>query len=162
MFGMGNKKAVKDRFYVGKGYPGLRAAWYRLMNKSYLDIRIHRGYRRLTRIVTPDFGMDYFTLEGVGTFLLPTDEEMLRLYHDRNALYIDYNIDTSAPGEVVEFAKHTKINYPALSPKKFAAHLNQQTVVDLLSETQKDNTWLYLALGAIVIIVVVMMMFGGS
>src|SRR5690606_1015751 len=99
MFGTTRKPKELNRFRVGKGFPGLKAALYRMLNKSYLDIRIYRGYREITRIVTPDTGMRRFVVEGVGAFVMPNEEQMLRQLHDRHALYINYNINSSAPGE---------------------------------------------------------------
>ena len=56
MFTSERKPKSIDRFRVGKGNPGIKAFMYRLLNKPYLDIRIFRGYKEITRIVTPDTG----------------------------------------------------------------------------------------------------------
>lgn len=154
-----------NRFRVGGGFPGLRGAWYRLLNRQYLDIHIHRGYRLLTRIVTPDVGMLRFSVDDVGTFVVPAGADLLRQYHDRNALYLNYNIITSAAGVVVNDgdADHavTSFQYPALSPSDFQAILESQTVADLLSDTQPNLTWIWILAGAAILIFAIIMVFGG-
>ena len=158
----GRKAKKLNRYRVNKGSPGIRAAWYRLTNKTYLDIRIHRGYRLLTRIVTRDTGMSKFTVENVGTFVLPKGDALLKQYHDRNALYMTYNILTSAAGEPVEDAEVTAFVFPPLSPAELQIELEQQTVADLLADTQPDNSWIWYLVGAAVVIFALFMIFGGG
>lgn len=160
LFGREAKKL--NRFRVGKGNPGLKAAMYRMMNKTYLDIRIYRGYRLLTRIVTRDTGMSKFTVENVGTFLVPKGENLLRQYHDRHAIYLTYNRDTSAAGEAVEEEKATVFVYPPLSPEEFQVELEAQTVADLLSETQPNMGWVWYLVIAAVAVFGLLMIFGGG
>ena len=52
MFASERKPKTIERFRVGKGNPALKAFIYRLLNKPYLDIKIFRGYKEITRIVT--------------------------------------------------------------------------------------------------------------
>jgi len=66
MFASQRKPKSIERFRVGKGNPGIKAFTYRLLNKPYLDIRIFRGYKEITRIVTPDTGMRQFRLKVLG------------------------------------------------------------------------------------------------
>lgn len=161
--GFFNREAKKiNRFRVGKGSPGIRASMYRLTNKTYLDIRIYRGYRLLTRIVTRDTGMSRFTVENVGTFIVPKGDKLLKQYHDRHAVYLNYNKDTSAAGEPVEETEATTFNYPAITPEEFQIHLEAQTVADLLSETAPNMTWIWYLVGAAVLIFALLMVFGGG
>ena len=160
MFGTTRKPKELNRFRVGKGLPGLKAALYRLTNKSYLDIRIYRGYREITRIVTPDTGMRRFVV-GVGAFVMPNEEQMLRQLHDRHALYINYNINSSAPGEVTYDLEPIAFVYPPLSPDEFQTELEAQTVADLLSETEKDMSWIWMLAGGAVLIFILILLFGG-
>ena len=162
MFGRSRKPKELNRFRVGKGSPVLKAVMYRMMNKSYLDIRIYRGYREVTRIVTHDTGMRRFVVDGVGAFLMPNEDQMLRQLHDRHALYINYNINSSAPGEVTDELEPIAFVYPPLSPAEFQTELEAQTVADLLAETEKDNSWIWLLAGGAVLIFVIILLFGGA
>ena len=161
MFGRSRKPKELNRFRVGKGSPGLKAVMYRMTNKSYLDIRIYRGYREVTRIVTPDAGMRRFVVDGVGAFVMPNEDQMLRQLHDRYALYINYNINSSAPGEVTDKLEPVAFVYPPLSPSEFQTELEAQTVADLLAETEKDMSWIWLLAGGAVLIFVLILLFGG-
>ena len=161
MFGTRKPKSI-DRFRIGKGSPALKAFWYRLINKQYLDIRIFRGYKEITRIVTPDTGMRQFTVEDVGTFVVPTGDNLLRQYYNKHCIYLNYNIQNSNPGVPVECEKWTEYEYPPLSPEEFQVLLEAQTIADLLSETEKDTKWIwYLLIGGIVLVGLIMLM-GGS
>ena len=151
-----------ERFRVGKGNPAIKAFMYRLLNKPYLDIRIFRGYKEITRIVTPDTGMRQFSVENIGTFVVPTGDYLLKQYFNRHCIYLNYNIQNSNPGEPVEYEKWTQYEYPPLSPEEFQTLLEAQTVADLLSETEKDTKWIwYLLIGGIVLVGLIMLM-GGS
>ena len=161
MFGKSRKPKELNRFRVGKGFPGLNAVMYRLMNKPYLDIRIFRGYRQITRIVTPDTGMRRFVVEGIGAFVMPNEDQMLRQLHDSHAYYINYNINSSAPGEITYDLEPVAFVYPPLSPAEFQIELEGQTVADLLAETEKDLSWLWLLAGGAVLIFVLILIFGG-
>jgi len=160
MFGKKEAKKI-PRFRVGKGNPGLKAALFKLTSKPYLDIRIYRGYRQITRIVTPDKGMDTFTIDDIGTFVVPKGDELMTQYHDRNALYLCYNLANSKAGIPVESEKPTKFEFPALSPEEFQRYLESQTVADLLSETKKDTSWLWYLIIAAIVIFALLMIFGG-
>lgn len=160
MFWTRKPKSI-DRFRIGKGSPALKAFWYRLINKQYLDIRIYRGYKEITRIVTPDTGMRQFTVEDVGTFVVPTGDNLLRQYYNKHCIYLNYNIKNSNPGVPVEYEKWTEYEYPPLSPEEFQVLLEAQTVADLLSETEKDTKWIwYLMIGGIVLVALIMLMGG--
>lgn len=151
-----------NRFRVGKGSPGLRALMYKMMNKPYLDIRVYRGYREVTRIVTPDTGMSRFTIENVGTFILPTGEALDNQYHDKNALYVTYNLLSSAAGVPVDNQAWTAFIFPALSPAEFQIHLEAQTVADLLSESERDMSWLWYLVGAAIVIFGLLLFLNGG
>ena len=160
MFAKSKPKSI-ERFRVGKGSPALKAFTYRILNKPYLDIRIFRGYKEITRIVTPDTGMRQFTVEGVGTFVVPTGDNLLRQYYNKHCIYLNYNIQNSNPGVPVECEKWTEYEYPPLSPEEFQVLLEAQTVADLLSETEKDTKWIwYLLIGGIVLVGLIMLMGG--
>jgi hypothetical protein len=160
MFGKRQPKSI-ERFRVGKGNPGIKAFLYRILNKPYLDIRIFRGYKEITRIVTPDTGMRQFTVEGIGTFVVPTGDNLLRQYYNKYCIYLNYNIQNSNPGVPVEYEKWTEYEYPPLSPEEFQVLLEAQTVADLLSETEKDTKWIwYLLIGGIVLVGLIMLMGG--
>jgi hypothetical protein len=160
MFGKRQPKSI-ERFRIGKGNPALKAFTYRILNKQYLDIRIYRGYKEITRIVTPDTGMRQFTVEGVGTFVVPTGDNLLRQYYNKHCIYLNYNIQNSNPGVPVEYEKWTEYEYPPLSPEEFQVLLEAQTVADLLSETEKDTKWIwYLLIGGIVLVGLIMLMGG--
>lgn len=162
MFRTTRKAKELNRYRVGKGSPGLKAMLYRMLNKPYLDIRIYRGYREVTRIVTPDKGMRRFVVDGVGAFFMPNEEQMLRQLHDRYALYINYNINSSAPGQVTEELEPIAFTYPPLSPAEIQTELEAQTVADLLAETEKDNSWIWLLAGGAVLIFILILIFGGA
>jgi len=160
MFAKRKPKSI-ERFRVGKGNPALKAFWYRILNKQYLDIRIYRGYKEITRIVTPDTGMRQFTVEDVGTFVVPTGDNLLRQYYNKHCIFLNYNIQNSNPGVPVECEKWTEYEYPPLSPEEFQILLEAQTVADLLSETEKDTKWIwYLLVGGIVLVGLIMLMGG--
>ena len=162
MFTSGRKQKSIERFRVGKGNPAIKAFMYRLLNKQYLDIRIFRGYKEITRIVTPDTGMRKFTIEGIGTFVVPTGDQLLKQYYNKYCVYLNYNIHNSNPGVPVEYEKWTQYEYPPLSPEEFQILLEAQTVADLLKETEKDTKWIwYLLVGGIVLVGLIMLM-GGS
>jgi len=162
MFTSERKPKSIDRFRVGKGSPAIKAFMYRLLNKPYLDIKIFRGYKEITRIVTQDTGMRQFSVEGIGTFVVPTGDYLLRQYFNKYCIYLHYNLQNSNPGEPVEAEKWTQYEYPPLSPEEFQVLLEAQTVADLLSETQKDTKWIwYLLIGGIVLVGLIMLM-GGS
>jgi len=162
MFASERKHKNIERFRVGKGNPAIKAFVYRLLNKPYLDIKIFRGYKEITRIVTPDTGMRQFSVENIGTFVVPTGDYLLRQYFNRHCIYLHYNIQNSNPGEPVECEKWTEYEYPPLSPEEFQVLLEAQTVADLLSETEKDTKWIwYLLIGGIVLVGLIMLM-GGS
>ena len=162
MFASERKPKSIERFRVGKGNPGIKAFMYRLLNKPYLDIKIFRGYKEITRIVTPDTGMRQFSVENIGTFVVPTGDYLLKQYFNRHCIYLNYNIQNSNPGEPVECEKWTQYEYPPLSPEEFQVLLEAQTVADLLSETEKDTKWIwYLLIGGIVLVGLIMLM-GGS
>lgn len=161
MFTSDRKPKSIDRFRVGKGSPAIKAFMYRLLNKPYLDIKIFRGYKEITRIVTPDTGMRQFSVEGIGTFVVPTGDYLLRQYFNKHCIYLNYNLQNSNPGEPVEDEKWTQYEYPPLSPEEFQVLLEAQTVADLLSETQKDTKWIwYLLIGGIVLVGLIMLMGG--
>ncbi len=160
MFTKRKPKSI-ERFRVGKGNPGVKAFTYRILNKPYLDIRIFRGYKEITRIVTPDTGMRQFTVEDVGTFVVPTGDNLLRQYYNKHCIYLNYNIQNSNPGVPVEYEKWTEYEYPPLSPEEFQVLLEAQTVADLLSETEKDTKWIwYLLIGGIVLVALIMLLGG--
>ena len=160
MFAKRKPKSI-ERFRIGKGSPGIKAFTYRIMNKPYLDIRIFRGYKEITRIVTPDTGMRQFTVEGIGTFVVPTGDNLLRQYYNKYCIYLNYNIQNSNPGVPVECEKWTEYEYPPLSPEEFQVLLEAQTVADLLSETEKDTKWIwYLLIGGIVLVALIMLLGG--
>ena len=160
MFAKRKPKSI-ERFRVGKGNPALKAFWYRILNKQYLDIRIYRGYKEITRIVTPDTGMRQFTVEDVGRFVVPTGDNLLRQYYNKHCIFLNYNIQNSNPGVPVEYEKWTEYEYPPLSPEEFQILLEAQTVADLLSETEKDTKWIwYLLVGGIVLVGLIMLMGG--
>lgn len=160
MFAKRKPKSI-ERFRVGKESPALKAFWYRILNKPYLDIRIFRGYKEITRIVTPDTGMRQFTVEGIGTFVVPTGDNLLRQYYNKYCIYLNYNIQNSNPGVPVEYEKWTEYEYPPLSPEEFQILLEAQTVADLLSETEKDTKWIwYLLIGGIVLVALIMLVGG--
>ena len=162
MFATKRKPKSIERFRVGKGSPALKAFIYRLLNTPYLDIKIFRGYKEITRIVTPDTGMRQFSVENIGTFVVPTGDYLLRQYFNRHCIYLHYNIQNSNPGEPVECEKWTEYEYPPLSPEEFQVLLEAQTVADLLSETEKDTKWIwYLLIGGIVLVGLIMLI-GGS
>ncbi len=162
MFTTKRKPKTIERFRVGKGNPALKAFLYRLLNKPYLDIRIFRGYKEITRIVTQDTGMRMFSIEGIGTFIVPTGDNLLKQYFNKHCIYLNYNIQNSNPGIPVECEKWTQYEYPPLSPEEFQVLLEAQTVADLLSETEKDTKWIwYLLIGGIVLVGLIMLM-GGS
>jgi hypothetical protein len=161
MFTSKRKPKSIDRFRVGKGSPTIKTFLYRLMNKPYLDIKIFRGYKEITRIVTPDTGMRQFSVEGIGTFVVPTGDYLLRQYFNKHCIYLNYNLQNSNPGEPVEAEKWTQYEYPPLSPEEFQVLLEAQTVADLLSETEKDTKWIwYLLIGGIVLVGLIMLMGG--
>lgn len=159
-----NRKAVKqNRFRVNEGMPGIKAFMYRIRNKPYLDVRIYRGYREISRIVTPDNGMDTFTVEEIGTFIMPKGEQLLKQYHDKNAIYLCYNLNSCSAGIPVDAQNWTEYEYPPLQPAEFQNLLEAQTIADLLSETQKDLKWIwYLLIGGIIIFAIIMLLSGGS
>ena len=160
MFAKRQPKSI-ERFRIGKGNPGIKAFAYRILNKPYLDIRIFRGYKEITRIVTPDTGMRQFTVEGIGTFVVPAGDNLLRQYYNKHCIYLNYNIQNSNPGVPVEYEKWTEYEYPPLSPEEFQVLLEAQTVADLLSETEKDTKWIwYLLIGGIVLVGLIMLMGG--
>ena len=160
MFTKRKPKSI-ERFRVWKGNPGIKAFLYRILNKPYLDIRIFRGYKEITRIVTQDTGMRQFTVEGIGTFVVPTGDNLLRQYYNKHCIYLNYNIQNSNPGVPVECEKWTEYEYPPLSPEEFQVLLEAQTVADLLSETEKDTKWIwYLLIGGIVLVALIMLMGG--
>lgn len=162
MFTTKRKPKTIERFRVGKGNPALKVFLYRLLNKPYLDIRIFRGYKEITRIVTQDTGMRMFSIEGIGTFIVPTGDNLLKQYFNKHCIYLNYNIQNSNPGIPVECEKWTQYEYPPLSPEEFQVLLEAQTVADLLSETEKDTKWIwYLLIGGIVLVALIMLM-GGS
>ena len=162
MFATKRKPKSIERFRVGKGNPALKAFMYRLLNKPYLDIKIFRGYKEITRIVTLDSGMRMFSVENIGTFVVPTGDNLLKQYFNKHCVYLNYNIQNSNPGIPVECEKWTQYEYPPLSPKEFQVLLEAQTVADLLSETEKDTKWIwYLLIGGIVLVALIMLM-GGS
>src|SRR5690606_41471151 len=117
MFGKRKPKSI-ERFRVGKGNPGIKAFLYRILNKPYLDIRIFRGYKEITRIVTPDTGMRQLTVEGVGTFVVPVGDNLLRQYYNRHGIYINYNIQNSNHDILVDYEKRTEYEYRPLSPEE--------------------------------------------
>ena len=161
MFTSERKPKSIDRFRVGKGSPTIKTFLYRLLNKPYLDIKIFRGYKEITRIVTPDTGMRQFSVEGIGTFIVPTGDYLLRQYFNKHCIYLNYNLQNSNPGEPVEAEKWTQYEYPPLSPEEFQVLLEAQTVADLLSETEKDTKWIwYLLIGGIVLVGLIMLMGG--
>ena len=161
MFTSERKPKSIDRFRVGKGSPTIKTFLYRLLNKPYLDIKIFRGYKEITRIVTPDTGMRQFSVEGIGTFVVPTGDYLLRQYFNKHCIYLNYNLQNSNPGEPVEAEKWTQYEYPPLSPEEFQVLLEAQTVADLLSETEKDTKWIwYLLIGGIVLVGLIMLMGG--
>ena len=161
MFASQRKPKSIDRFREGKGSPAIKTFLYRLLNKPYLDIKIFRGYKEITRIVTPDTGMRQFSVEGIGTFVVPTGDYLLRQYFNKHCIYLNYNLQNSNPGEPVEAEKWTQYEYPPLSPEEFQVLLEAQTVADLLSETQKDTKWIwYLLIGGIVLVGLIMLMGG--
>jgi len=161
MFATKRKPKTIERFRVGKGNPALKAFIYRLLNKPYLDIKIFRGYKEITRIVTLDSGMRMFSVEGIGTFIVPTGDNLLKQYFNKHCVYLNYNIQNSNPGIPVEGEKWTQYEYPPLSPKEFQVLLEAQTVADLLSETEKDAKWIwYLLIGGIVLVALIMLMGG--
>lgn len=157
-----NKKAVKNpRYRVNQSMPGLKAALYKLTNRPYLDMRVYRGYRELCRIVTPDTGAETFTIEGIGTFIMPSGEALLKQYHDKNALYLTWNIASCSPGIPVEAEKWTQYEYPPLNPAEFQKLMEAQTVADLLSETGQNNNWIwYLLIGGLILFVAMMVLQG--
>ncbi|WP_185962883.1 hypothetical protein, partial [Klebsiella pneumoniae] len=79
-----------------------------------------------------------------------------------HALYIPYNINSSAPGEVTDDLEPVAFVYPPLSPAEFQAELEAQTVADLLAETEKDMSWIWLLAGGAVLIFVLILLFGGA
>lgn len=161
MFASERKPKTIERFQVGKGNPALKAFIYRLLNKPYLDIKIFRGYKEITRIVTLDSGMRMFSVENIGTFVVPTGDNLLKQYFNKYCVYLNYNIQNSNPGIPVEREKWTQYEYPPLSPKEFQVLLEAQTVADLLSETEKDTKWIwYLLIGGIVLVALIMLMGG--
>ena len=161
MFTSQRKPKSIERFREGKGTPAIKTFLYRLLNKPYLDIKIFRGYKEITRIVTPDTGMRQFSVEGIGTFVVPTGDYLLRQYFNKHCIYLNYNLQNSNPGEPVEAEKWTQYEYPPLSPEEFQVLLEAQTVADLLSETQKDTKWIwYLLIGGIVLVGLIMLMGG--
>ena len=161
MFTSERKPKSIDRFRVGKGSPTIKTFLYRLLNKPYLDIKIFRGYKEITRIITPDTGMRQFSVEGIGTFVVPTGDYLLRQYFNKHCIYLNYNLQNSNPGEPVEAEKWTQYEYPPLSPEEFQVLLEAQTVADLLSETEKDTKWIwYLLIGGIVLVGLIMLMGG--
>lgn len=162
MFGTTRKPKELNRFRVGKGSPALKAVMYRMTNKSYLDIRIYRGYRQVTRIVTPDTGMRRFVVDEVGAFVMPNEKQMHHQLHDMHALYITYNVNSSAPAEISEEIEPVEFVYPPLSPAEFQTELEAQTVADLLAETEKDMSWIWLLAGGAVLIFVLILLFGGA
>jgi hypothetical protein len=106
--------------------------------------------------------MRQFSVENIGTFVVPTGDYLLKQYFNRHCIYLHYNIQNSNPGEPVECEKWTQYEYPPLSPEEFQVLLEAQTVADLLSETEKDTKWIwYLLIGGIVLVGLIMLM-GGS
>ena len=105
--------------------------------------------------------MRQFSVEGIGTFVVPTGDYLLKQYFNRHCIYLNYNIQNSNPGEPVEYEKWTQYEYPPLSPEEFQVLLEAQTVADLLSETEKDTKWIwYLLIGGIVLVGLIMLMGG--
>ena len=85
---------------------------------------------------------------------------MLRQLHDRT-LYINYNINSSAPRAKVTYdLEPIAFVYPPLSPE-FQTELEAQTVADLLAETEKDMSWIWMLAGGAVLIFILILLFGG-
>lgn len=149
------------RFRVGKGNAAMKAAFYKTINRPYLDIRIFRGYKMITRIVTEDTGADCFTVEDVGTFMLPNSEEAKTTLHDSHANYLFYVVDSSKPGEIVDDKEWSTFEFPPISAKEFQAVKEGQTVSDLLAENEKDTGWINWLLFGVIALVGVMILLGG-
>ncbi len=156
-----NKPKKALRFRVGKGNAAMNAAFYKTINRAYLDIRIFRGYKMVTRIVTEDTGADCFTVEDVGTFMLPNSEEAQTTLYDRHANYLFYVLDSSKPGEIVDNKEWSTFEFPPISPKEFQIIKEGQTVSDLLAENQKDTGWIIWLLFGVIALVGVMILLGG-
>jgi len=81
--------------------------------------------------------MRQFSVEGIGTFVVPTGDYLLRQYFNKHCIYLNYNLQNSNPGEPVEAEKWTQYEYPPLSPEEFQVLLEAQTVADYCRKHRK-------------------------
>lgn len=95
-----NKKQLgqQNTKHLKAGFGGVKAAWYKLTNVPYLDIVIVRGRKRIKRIVAKDEGFDMFTVDGLGTFLLPQGDDMQKMIYYGPGVFLFYRHDSQTPG----------------------------------------------------------------
>lgn len=149
-------------FKLNDNYAGIKEFIYKMTGKAYFDMRFYRGYKQIGRIITPDTGFTDFTVEGVGTFCIPNEQEMMEQFFNKKCTYLNYKINNSKAVEVmVENTKPIKYQFPILSPSELQAKMEAKTVIDLLSEPKKDMGWIIWLMIGIVGIVAVMIIFGG-
>lgn len=158
-----NKKSIgqANTLHLKPGMCGLKAGLYKLLNTPYVDILIVRGNKKICRIVTKDTGFDMFSVDGLGTFLMPQGNEMQKMLYDGRGIFLFYRHDSQTPGELVDKKEWSTFEFPPYSPAVFQKKLEAKTVSDLLSEEQKDMSWiLWLAVLAIVAVAVIMILGG--
>lgn len=160
----GNDKKANGQNNITRfkpGMAGIKAAWYKMTNTPYLDIIMLRGRKRIMRIVTKDTGLDMFAVEGLGTYLLPQGDDMQNMIYAGHAVYLFYRHDSQTAGELVDSKTWATFKFPPYPPSVFQKKLEAKTISDLLSEEQKDNSWILWVAAIAVVAVLAIMMFGG-
>jgi hypothetical protein len=159
-----NKKQLgqQNTKHLKPGFGGVKAAWYKLTNVPYLDIVIVRGRKRIMRIVDKDEGFDMFTVDGLGTFMLPQGDDMQKMIYYGPGVYLFYRHDSQTPGELVDQKEWATFKFPPYPPSVFQKKLEAKSIADILSEEQKDMGWILWIAGLAVVLVIGFLVFGGG
>ena len=127
--------------------------------KPYLDIRLFRNNNEIAQVILEDKGFSKFTIIGIGTFLIPDEQDRKLYFRNGRKLYLHYDLASIKPFEPCIDLKPMGFEMPKIQPHEYINLLENQSMADVCAEDIKDTNWmLYLAIAAILLIVIFMFM----
>ncbi len=153
------KPKTDCRVHVSKKPAPLKEFLLNSRKKPYLDIRLFRNNNEIANVLLEDTGFSKFTIIGIGTVLIPDENERKLYFRNGRKLYLHYDLSSIKPFEPCIDLKPMGFEMPKIQPHEYINILENQSMADVCAEDIKDTNWMvYLAIAAIALIAIFMFM----
>jgi len=159
LFGNRYKPKIACRVRVSKKPSPLKEFLLDCRKKPYLDVRLFRNNNEIANVLIEDTGFSKFTVIGIGTFLIPEENDKKVYFRKGRKIYLHYDLSSIKPFEPCEDLIPMGFTMPKIQPYEYLITLENQAMADVCAEDVKDLNWLvYIGIAALIIVAVFMFM----